>query len=238
LARGGALQRFRSPGWQCNRKWPYLRYGRRFSVAKNLNRRYNDSFYQKEIDGALIALAVDRALPITPSSTGRHGRACPGYPRRNAANTSPALAPPAARAYKCKGFWPLLLTCGRSMRRTTWMAGTSQAMTLNPPADLSDAPNLSQPTANAISAKTMAPSLPSPALARRPRPESRREAAKPLKWLKTAMDRSCRKLAWVWVRRHVGLGLAPHPFGVGAPPAWGQHGARRKLPSWALRSTR
>jgi len=34
----------------------------------------------RRISAALIALAVDRALPVTPSSPSRHGRACPGYP--------------------------------------------------------------------------------------------------------------------------------------------------------------
>ena len=44
-------------------------------------------------------------------------------------------------------------------------------------------------------------------------------AAKPLKRLKTAMGSYWKKLAWIWVWRHVGLGLAPRPFGVGAADA-------------------
>jgi hypothetical protein len=82
------------------------------------------------------SVSCGSAFPIAPSSRGRHGRARPGHPRRGAANTSPVLARPAARACKCEGFWPLLLICGRSMRRTAWMAVTSTAMTLNPPAHL------------------------------------------------------------------------------------------------------
>ena len=45
-------------------------------------------------------------------------------------------------------------------------------------------------------------------------------AAKRLKRLKTAMGSYWKKLAWIWVWRHVRLGLAPRPFGVGAAPAW------------------
>jgi hypothetical protein len=29
-----------------------------------------------------------------------------------------------------------------------------------------------------------------------------------------------KKLAWIWVWRHVRLGLAPCPFGAGAAAAW------------------
>ena len=39
-------------------------------------------------------------------------------------------------------------------------------------------------------------------------------AAKSLKRLKTAMGSSWNKLAWIWVWRHFGLGLAPRPFGI------------------------
>jgi hypothetical protein len=49
-------------------------------------------------------------------------------------------------------------------------------------------------------------------------------AAKPLKRLKTAMGSYWKKLAWIWVWRHVGLGLAPRPFGVGATSAWDRQG--------------
>ena len=47
-------------------------------------------------------------------------------------------------------------------------------------------------------------------------------AAKRLKRLKTAMGSYWKNLAWIWVWRHVGLGLAPRPFGVGAPSIWGR----------------
>ena len=46
-------------------------------------------------------------------------------------------------------------------------------------------------------------------------------AAKPLKTFKTTMGSSCQKLAWIWVWRHVCLGLAPRSLGVGATPVWG-----------------
>jgi hypothetical protein len=39
-------------------------------------------------------------------------------------------------------------------------------------------------------------------------------AAKPLKKLKTAMGGYWKKLAWIWVWRHVRLGLAPRRLGV------------------------
>ena len=45
-------------------------------------------------------------------------------------------------------------------------------------------------------------------------------AAKPLKTFKTTMGSSCLELAWIWVWRHVCLGLAPRPLGVGAVPVW------------------
>jgi hypothetical protein len=48
--------------------------------------------------------------------------------------------------------------------------------------------------------------------------------AKPLKRLKTAMGSYWKKLAWIWVWRHVGLGLAPRPFGAGAASAWDRRG--------------
>src|SRR5580658_2988635 len=51
-------------------------------------------------------------------------------------------------------------------------------------------------------------------------------AAKSLKTLKTAMGGYWKKLAWIWVWRHVRLGLAPRPFGVGAASVWG--GATRR----------
>jgi hypothetical protein len=67
----------------------------------------------------------------------------PSTPRRRKYESA------AARAYavrgkslQCKRFWPRLLTCGRSMRRTAWMVGTSPAITLNRPVDLSDPPEL------------------------------------------------------------------------------------------------
>jgi hypothetical protein len=44
-------------------------------------------------------------------------------------------------------------------------------------------------------------------------------AAKLLKRLKMAMEGYWKKLAWIWVRRHVRLGLARRPFGVGAAPS-------------------
>ena len=78
---------------------------------------------------------------------------------------------------------------------------------------------------SAISAKTTGAPPPLGARGRRFRPESRREAAKPLKRLKTAIGSYWKKLAWIWVWRHVCLGLAPHPLGFGAAPAWGQRGA-------------
>ena len=51
---------------------------------------------------------------------------------------------------KVFGLWQL--TCGRSTRRTAWVAGSSPAMTLNPSGTSPMLPNLSSPTANAISA--------------------------------------------------------------------------------------
>jgi hypothetical protein len=45
-------------------------------------------------------------------------------------------------------------------------------------------------------------------------------AAKPLKRLKTAMGAYWKKLGWIWVWRHIRLGSAPHPLGVGATSAW------------------
>jgi hypothetical protein len=45
-------------------------------------------------------------------------------------------------------------------------------------------------------------------------------AAKCLKRLKIAMSNSWKKLAWIWVWRHVGLGLAPRPFGARAASSW------------------
>jgi len=60
----------------------------------------------------------------------------PSTPRRRKYESGIGAA--RSKSLKMQGIWPLLLTCGRSMRRTTWMAGTSPAMTLNPPADLYD----------------------------------------------------------------------------------------------------
>jgi len=39
-------------------------------------------------------------------------------------------------------------------------------------------------------------------------------ASKCLKRLKTAMGSYWKKLEWIWVWRHVGLGLAPRRFGI------------------------
>jgi hypothetical protein len=44
--------------------------------------------------------------------------------------------------------------------------------------------------------------------------------AKSLKRLKTAMGGYWKKLAWIWVWRHVRLGLAPHRLGARAAPVW------------------
>jgi hypothetical protein len=49
--------------------------------------------------------------------------------------------------------------------------------------------------------------------------------AKPLKRLKTAMGGYWKKLAWIWVWRHVRLGLAPRPFGIGGASARGRRRA-------------
>jgi hypothetical protein len=58
------------------------------------------------------------------------------------------------------------------------------------------------------------------------------EAAKPLKRLKTAMGSYWKKLAWIWVWRHVGLGLAPRRLGIGTMSAWGRrHGRAASEPS-------
>jgi hypothetical protein len=51
-------------------------------------------------------------------------------------------------------------------------------------------------------------------------------AVKPLKRLKMAIISSWKKLAWIWVWRHIGLGLAPCPFAVGDAPAWGSRWRR------------
>ena len=52
-------------------------------------------------------------------------------------------------------------------------------------------------------------------------------AAKRLKRLKTAMGGSWKKLAWIWVRRHVRLGLAPRRLGIdGAMPTINAMSAR------------
>jgi len=56
-------------------------------------------------------------------------------------------------------------------------------------------------------------------------------AAKPLKTIKTAMGNSCKELAWIWGWRHIGLGSAPRPLGLGAnwqliPPTGGSSGFR------------
>jgi hypothetical protein len=45
-----------------------------------------------------------------------------------------------------------------------------------------------------------------------------------LKKLKTAMGGYWKKLAWIWVWRHVRLGLAPRPLGVGAASVWDPRG--------------
>jgi hypothetical protein len=55
---------------------------------------------------------------------------------------------------KVFGLWQR--TCRRSTRRTAWVAGSSPAMTLNPSGTSLMLPNLSSPTANAISAKATA----------------------------------------------------------------------------------
>jgi hypothetical protein len=48
-----------------------------------------------------------------------------------------------------------------------------------------------------------------------------------LKRLKKAMGSYWKKLAWIWVWRHVRLGLAPRPLGVGAASA----SDRRAIPT-------
>jgi|HubBroStandDraft_1064217.scaffolds.fasta_scaffold17694_4 hypothetical protein len=51
-------------------------------------------------------------------------------------------------------------------------------------------------------------------------------AAKSLKRLKTAMGGYWKKLAWIWVWRHVGLGLAPRRLGLdGTAPTVKEHRA-------------
>jgi hypothetical protein len=43
-----------------------------------------------------------------------------------------------------------------------------------------------------------------------------------------------KKLGWIWVWRHVRLGLAPRPLGVGATSAWGSRRRYRSTRSMIL----
>ena len=71
---------------------------------------------------ALVALAVG----LSPR---RHGRACPGYPRRqrfagNASKTGPTWGAARSKVLQAQSFRPCRAH-EHSMRRTTWIAGTS-----------------------------------------------------------------------------------------------------------------
>jgi hypothetical protein len=75
---------------------------------------------------ALVALAVG----LSPR---RHGRACPGYPRRqrfagNASKTGPTWGAARSKVLQAQSFRPCRAH-EHSMRPTTWIAGTSPAMT-------------------------------------------------------------------------------------------------------------
>jgi hypothetical protein len=194
--------KMRSQGCRRTREWPCLRYGRRFYVAKTLNCRYDDRVIRKRTRTMAPSLPLPALLRRPRPESRREGNRGKftgkwgdrhGRARpghpRDAAPRTPARLPQNSKK-------PPLLSISCLRQR-----GQQETASQGDRLDGRDKPGHD-----------------TEAVARESAPITR-EAAKPLKRLKTAMGSYWKKLAWVWVSRHAGLGLAPHPPGVGADPA-------------------